>query len=311
MGGSGGSGGNGHSGRPSPAELKTLLRDVEDKAKAETFKTRLNAEINSLLNGYNTRDTKLINDRLEDIKRALGDELDHTVDALFGGSVAKKTYVDGISDVDFLILLKKIEKRAPADVIEQIKACLDKQVDGCTVNVGKLAVTLTYSDGMVLQLLPASCIGNHYRIPDADGAGWSKINPEGFFTALTKVNQSCDGKVVPTIKLAKAINDIFPEELKIKGYHMESIAIKAFRDYKSTKDYPTMLTYFFEKAKEIVKTPIKDSTGQSVYVDEYLGNENSQERMRLSQTLDRTLRRMRNATTSEDISLWLSLFGEN
>ncbi len=47
-----------------------------------------------------------------------------------------------------------------------------------------------------------------------------------FQQALTKRNQQCGGKLVPTIKLAKAINGQLPANQALSGYHMESLAIK-------------------------------------------------------------------------------------
>ncbi len=41
-------------------------------------------------------------ERLEVLKSKLSKELDGTFDQFFGGSIAKHTYVDGLSDIDSL-----------------------------------------------------------------------------------------------------------------------------------------------------------------------------------------------------------------
>jgi hypothetical protein len=71
-----------------------------------------------------------------------------------------------------------------------------------------------------------------------------------------------------------------------------------------------MLRYFFKRAKDIVKTPIRDKTGQSINVDEYLGPENSVRRSQTSYTLDRMYRRMKNADTIGLIDEWSEILGE-
>ena len=45
----------------------------------------------------NDRDAGAVRIRLEEIKAILGDTIESSVDTMFGGSVAKHTYVDGIS----------------------------------------------------------------------------------------------------------------------------------------------------------------------------------------------------------------------
>ena len=99
------------------------------------------------------------------------------------------------------------------------------------------------------------------------------------------------------------------ESQRLSGYHVESLAVAAFRDYKGTKTTAAMLPTFFERAKELVLHPIRDSTGQSVHVDEYLGSENSQARLASSHILVRLAKRMRNATLSRSIAQWRALFG--
>jgi hypothetical protein len=90
---------------------------------------------------------------------------------------------------------------------------------------------------------------------------------------------------------------------------MESLAIAAFRDYDGEKTTSAMLPAFFEKARSLVLKPIKDSTGQSIHVDGYLGIENSEKRQAASHVLGRIARRMRNATAGGSTEQWGALFG--
>ena len=89
---------------------------------------------------------------------------------------------------------------------------------------------------------------------------------------------------MPTIKLAKAIADCYIRRpsRKITGYHMESLAIEAFKDYGGLLDPKTMLTHLFGNSIKAVLNPNVDTTGQSRYTDEHLGPEWSRERQRVS-----------------------------
>jgi hypothetical protein len=70
-----------------------------------------------------------------------------------------------------------------------------------------------------------------------------------------------------------------------------------------------MLPVFFERARELVLSPIRDTTGQSVHVDEYLGPANSPERVAISHVMGRIARRMRNAAAAGSTAQWRSMFG--
>ena len=146
------------------------------------------------------------------------------------------------------------------------------------------------------------------RVPSWRGDGWSKINPETFNRALTRRNGQCGGKLVPVIKLAKAVIANWPEAVRLSGYHVESLAIDAFRGYAGEQSTSSMLPYFFEKASTAVLGPIRDRTGQSIHVDEYLGRSRSVERQKASHWCSQVGKRMRNASIQGSISQWRELF---
>ena len=52
---------------------------------------------------------------------------------------------------------------------------------------------------------------------------------------------------------------------------MESLAIEAFSGYEGLLDPKAMLIHLLGHSIEAAMSPITDSTGQSRYVDEYLG----------------------------------------
>ena len=78
-----------------------------------------------------------------------------------------------------------------------------------------------------------------FRIAELGSTKWSNVvHPERFAEGLIKANNARGGRVVPVIKLAKAIADCFIKDSsrKISGYHMESLAIDAFRNYRGQLD---------------------------------------------------------------------------
>lgn len=311
-GGGGGSGGGTFYGR-TPAKLREEVRKAEQKASGKAFESSLAQLLGELLSEFNNRDHEEVNRRLDELKEALEEAVEGTFDRLFGGSVAKHTYVDGISDIDSIFTINGtgLEGKTPQAALRQMERTIKKVLgDSARVTHGRMAVTIEYSDGMTIQILPAIRTDTgQLRVPSSRLDAWSKIDPVKFQTALTKRNEECGRKLVPTIKLAKAVLGQLPEAQRLSGYHTESLAIAAFKAYGGPLTTNEMLPHFFERASDLVLTPIRDRTGQSIHVDEYLGPSNSEARQVASHLLGRLARRMRNASAAGSESQWQSLFG--
>lgn len=240
-----------------------------------------------LLVRYGSRNTDATRRHIEGLCTILRQEGDDVVQTMFGGSVRRGTYVNGLSDIDVLLIVNQssLVNQPPADVLEYVKSVINQRMSHNSVASGDLAVTVGYADGSEIQILPAIRTRGGVRIAEPGNTRWSKVlQPERFAEELRRVNQARHGRVVPTIKLAKALADCYIRRpsRKIAGYHIESLAIEAFRDYKGPLDSKTMLRHLFGNSIRAVLTPIADSTGQSSYVDEYLGPANSRRRRRVS-----------------------------
>jgi hypothetical protein len=230
---------------------------------------------------------------------------------IFGGSVGKHTYVDGLSDVDALVCLKDQDLAAltPAEVLSRFADAVRQRLPNTPVRVGTLAVTVEFSDGHEIQLLPAIPVGTGYRIAASDGRQWSAIQPRVFADALTKANAARSGMLIPTIKLAKAINNSLPASQQLTGYHIESLALAAFPSYGGHNTPKAMLCHFFTRASELVAGPIADPTGQSPHVDDYLGPPGGAQRKAASAALARIAHKMRTADIGRSPVQWEALFG--
>lgn len=304
----GGSGGGYFTGRGDLSDLARKLRDTEAQARDDRYETTVNQKLGEFLKDFNDRDAAGTREILDDIKKGLANDIGGTVDLVFGGSVSRHTYLEGLSDTDALVILEpdELERKSPDRLKERFAQRLRELFGSDNVKVGDLAVTVTVRDKEI-QLLPAMRQGDGYRLASPDGRSWSKINPKGFAEKLTQANKAQDGKLVPTIKLAKALIASLPESQRLKGYHIESLAIEAFKSYDGPRTYKAMAIHFLDRAAELVKTPVRDKTGQSLYVDEYLGAQNSADRRVASQALQRLHRKLMNADASKNTETWSEL----
>ena len=198
------------------------------------------------------------------------------VQTMFGGSVRRGTDVTGISDVDVLLIVNdsSLATRPPSDAIRYVRDAIQEHLRNNRVTAGGLAVTVNYADGMEIQVLPAIRRSDGVRIGNPGNSGWSNVaHPDRFAEELGRVNRANNGAVIPTIRLAKALADRFVtrRDRKITGYHMEALAVDAFRSYRGARDHKSMLIHLLTYSMGAVMNPVTDSTGQSRYVDERLG----------------------------------------
>ena len=241
---------------------------------------RFNEYCEALLAQYTRRNTQTVTQRLESLCGFLRQK-GNVVQTMFGGSVRKGTYVTGLSDVDALLIVNQssLVNQPPARAVEYVRDTIQNRLRQNTVSAGNLAVTVSYSDGTEIQILPAIRTNSGgVRIADPGSTQWSNVaRPDDFAEKLAKVNTARNGRVVPTIKLAKAMADCFitRPSRKMSGYHIESLALDAFKDYQGPLDPRNMLFHLLGHSMAAVKKPIVDSTGQSRHVDEYLGQADS------------------------------------
>ena len=304
-----GSGGGYFSGSRNPGDLAQKTRDTEDKTRGEAFETDVGEYLVSLLTEYNNRDVEGIRKVFDQVINEIEDEIDGSVEMLFGGSISKNTYLDGISDVDALVILNKSElaDRSPQEVKEYFASRLQERYGPESVGTGALAVTIEL-ENTTIQFLPSLRTGDSFKIASSDGRSWSEINPGRFTTELTEANARLSGKLVPCIKLIKAIVAKLPPKRQITGYHVESVAIDVFNKYSGRNTTKSMLRHFFESVPDHLKQPIKDSSGQSRHVDDYLGPAESLQRRIVADTMNRIGRRIRNADGAQSITDWEELF---
>ena len=290
-----------------------LLRKVEQAQEQE--QQRLDGDVNDflqrLLARFNDRDIDASQRRLADIERVLGEEVE--VDRmLLGGSVAKHTDVDGISDVDALVILRREELagRSARELLDYFFESLNQALprsEVTAVDKGRLAVTVRYRDGSEIQLLPALRSRQLIQIAAADGQGWNDTKPKVFQRELTAANVRLNRGLVPAIKLIKSIVSDFPSQKQITGYHIEALAVEAAAGYRGPSTPKALLIHVLGFAAQRVLAPMKDKTGQSRTVDAYLGTANSIERRNISQALEGMKRRLEAATT---VAQWRAVFGE-
>jgi hypothetical protein len=301
----GGSGGDFQGGDASG--MAEMLRKAELEAEDQIFRSDVESLLSQVLAGANDRDPDAVAKHLETIRQALDKNIEGTVELLFGGSVAKRTYVQGISDVDVLVIINESELAAsdPRTVCDYFLGRLSERLGTRVIRDG-FAITVQFAD-MQVQVVPVIRRGTDFLLPSDDCASWSQVRPQVFSEALRTTNKACSGKVVPIVKLAKVLLSNLPEDRRPNGYHLENLAVEAFSGYEGPCTPRAMLQRFFDRAPDLIRTPIPDRTGQSIHVDDYLGVRDSVERLVVADSVARIGRRLLNADGAKDIEQWKQL----
>lgn len=292
---------------PTPDPTKDLrrLQAAESLSLSEEFEVEANASLGDLLRVYNDRDAAAVERHLQEIQDSLESALEGDLTLRMGGSVARHTYVDGLSDVDALVLVQDTElaDASPEQVREFLAERLSRRFPRTNIEVGRMAVTVHFAD-IDIQLVPALKSGERVMVGTSRGDAWASIDPRAFARRLTEANNKSGRLLVPVVKLAKAIIAGLPESQRISGYHVESLAIDVFNFYEGRSSLRAMLRHFFESASKRVLHPMPDLTGQSVHVDDDLGPARSTARRVVGDSLERVARKMASADAAGDPEMW-------
>lgn len=270
-----------------------------------TQQFNFNHHCERLIANSKRRDGQRVAQRLEEIRRTLERAGYGMTQTMFGGSVKRGTDVTGLSDVDALLIVNdsSLVGRLPSDIIELVQEVVQSHFRDIDVTAGDLAVTVNYANGPEIQLLPAVRTNSDgIRIAERGSKEWSNITrPEAFAEKLVEVNNANGARVVPVIKLAKAMADchVKRQSRKISGYHMEALAIGAFNNYDGPTDTKSMLIHFLTYSMDATMSPIVDPTGQTPHVDDRLGTANSDQRKRTSGYFENMRGQVRNCNTSK------------
>ena len=267
---------------------------------------QVDAYLREKLRDYNDRDAEAINRHIRGLRDALEQSGNDVLPTRFGGSVSRHTYVDGLSDVDVLLIVNdsSLSGRDPRVVIQRMAELIQHRMPRTQVSTGHLAVTVTYADGHEIQVLPAIRTKAGIRIANPGRNEWSGVlHPERFSQKLTDVNQANGGRVIPAIKLTKALANhvIRSDKDKINGYHVESLAIDAFKNYRGPTDRKSMVSHLLEFSSSAVIQPIRDSTGQSRFVDDYMGRPGSDARQKAATNFRQMKERLERARSESDL----------
>lgn len=180
-----------------------------------------------------------------------------------------------LCDIDILVTLDKVVSWVPANqgtspeqAIQFTHTVLEgsKRYAGMEPTPENRVVTLEYEGNVNVELIPAfldhvnsfpdgtprMASQRAYWIPNKKG-GWELADYNYDADYITKTNKQCDGILIPTIKVLKAVKrEHFPE---MKSFHLEVIltnmilsVVELFKKYDTPITIPHLMKVFFSLA---------------------------------------------------------------
>lgn len=152
------------------------------------------------------------------------------------GSYARGTAVKPLDDVDIIFLIDESQwptgflamRPKPSVVLRSFANAVRYRYDKSSAFMQRRSIRLELSH-IDIDCVPAIEIpgSNHIWVGDRNDDAWIKSSPKLHHAALTKANQLCDGRAVPTIKLLKAWNKSLPSTAQVRSFVIETIAVTA------------------------------------------------------------------------------------
>jgi hypothetical protein len=186
----------------------------------------------------------------------------HVLDAFTTGSIARRTGLKGVSDVDAMTVLhfgKHIEGKSPRAVLASVQEALS-EYDARIVKKNGQAVTLYFKTWPNVDIVPAKrvTVGTGYAlyIPDTNTGEWIRTSPRAHDAAMAAAPLSAR----QLARMVKCWNRAHSEYLH--SYDIQRIVLETYVDGAdaSESSWPWMVFSFFEKALEMTEpsTSISD-----------------------------------------------------
>lgn len=179
-------------------------------------------------------------------------------------------------DVDVMIILhyKNNEdwdnNEGVSKSLNKFKSILAEAYPKTECRVDRNCVTMKLSQ-FRLDVVPAFRLNDgSYNIPDTYRGKWLITNPVKFADEITRINKNMDGDFIPLIKMVKAWNREFSNQLR--SFHIECMMVDHYKNYMQAYTYDSMLRVFFSKLPSYLNVAAIDPISGD-RVDLYLDND--------------------------------------
>lgn len=189
-----------------------------------------------------------------------------TSNTRYVGSYGRGTAIEGISDIDMLMVLpydtyykyNNYSYNGQSALLQAVKNSIKVTYPNTDLKGDGQIVQVSFSDGMMFEIVP--CFLNNdgsYTYPDSNGGGsWLTTNPVPEIEAIKQMNAGCNGNLYPLCRMTRAWKD--QHSIDIKGYMIDLMAYRFLSNYehrtKTSVYHDYMMRDFFLYLSEVSYT---------------------------------------------------------
>lgn len=199
------------------------------------------------------------------------------IDDFLTGSYMRSTMISPLkeADVDIFVVLDPYyfnhynnQHGGPAGLLDYTKRLLLKTYTSTPdISRNGQAVSIRFSDFVVDVVVGFNRNGGGYLIPNSINNSWLSTDPKRHVEISTEANKVHNGQFVPIVKMIKSWNKAHGSFFR--SFHIEVLALGIFRGVR-IDDYPSGVRFFFDKARNAVRTQNLDPAGYGDDIGRYI-----------------------------------------
>lgn len=244
-------------------------------------------------------------------------------DAFLQGSLARKTMLAPLKDIDMVVIMAAAhadlldDPDGPAEALRLLAEALAAAYPEAVLTPGCHALEIDFGNGgFAFDVVPAFEVGNDrgdIRIADVDGRRWELSNTRELIRVIQDRNQACDGLWVRQARMTKdfvAQTLEFPLPGKLPGLVSEAICYEAIHEPMS---HAEAMAAVFRTGAHMLLGPISDPTGFDVltdHVDDVILDAAQQAFAESADRAEEALRLAAGGDQDAAIDAWHGIFGD-
>lgn len=215
-----------------------------------------------------------VSTRQQNVRDAVTADLT-VLDTFLTGSYRRSTMIAPLKDADidvFVVLDASYFKQdGQAWLLDKVKTTLKKTYPTTPkISRNGQAVTITFTD-FTVDVVPAfNRKGGGFLIADSVNARWIASDPKKHVELWSTANTSHNGDLVPLIKMIKAWNR--QNGALLRSFHLEAMILGILNNV-TINDFASGSRFFFDKARQAVKSATYDPSGYGGNLADYLNTQ--------------------------------------
>jgi hypothetical protein len=236
------------------------------------------------------------------------------------GSYARHTKTKKLKDVDIFCVVRaagadaELRERSPWDALSHLQGLLAKKYNSPTPSIGRRSCTVEFSSTDEVPsfdvVLAFDREAGGFEIPDRTVGDWIASNPEIHKRLATEMNERCESRWIPFVKMIKGFNREWDKPVR-PSFLLEVMALDLV--HTPFGRYQDEVVLFLANAAERIEDVWPDPAGLGPDVNSSMSQSEKQEAARrlreACEIAERAVQLEDDGSERAAIDAWRELFG--